>query len=157
MSTTITASASITIDPVRLLPPAPPHTYLGIAHSMINGVRILANASPTSGPALALVAGHVLECTLKAYLSREGDDSAVKNDRAVRHDVAKLWSMAHSQGLRVPLDMPSWAATLALVHGAPFYLRYSTGVHGIVVPASEPMASELQALLALVQTAVAQT
>ena len=41
---------------------------------MMPGVKILAEAEPTCAPALALVAAHVLECLLKAYLSRDGSD-----------------------------------------------------------------------------------
>ena len=139
----------------RLLPPAPPHTYLGVAHSLILGVRALADTSPTPSRALAFLSSHVLECTLKAYLSRDGSDSAVKaND--IRHNLSGLWSLAHEQGLQTSSIPPSWVTTLGQTHGSPYHLRYSTGVHGISMPSPEPMATELQSLLDLVQTAISQ-
>jgi hypothetical protein len=148
---------SIDLGASRIVPPAPPYTFLGVAHSMIKGVRTLADASPTSALALALVAAHVLECVLKAYLSRGGDDSAVRRDPNVRHNLAELWVRAHEQGLSGPTEMPAWVTTLSQVHGSPhYYLRYSTGVHGIMLPSAEPMATELQALLSHVQTLVTQ-
>lgn len=147
----IITNFSIDLEGLRVVPPAPPQTYLGIAHSMIKGARVLADASPPSLLALALIAAHVLECTLKAYLSRNGDDTAVKNDPKVRHNLSALWSMAHDQGLGIPSAMPGWAATLSQGHVFPYFLRYSTGVHGISLPSAEPMVTELQALLSLVQ------
>lgn len=147
---------SINIEDLQVMPAAPPHTYLGVARSMIRGVRVLADVSATSGLALALVAAHVLECTLKAYLSRDGSDSAVKNDPSIRHNLLALWSMAHEQGLGIALNPPQWVTTLSGMHNAPYYLRYSTGVHGISLPGPEPMSTELQSTLDLVQNVVDQ-
>ena len=121
---------------------------------MIRGVRVLADASPVPSLALSLVAAHVLECTLKAYLSRDGSDSCVKDDPKVRHDLGALWSMANKQGLGITLPPPQWVQTLSHIHNSPYYLRYSTGIHGISTPGPEPMTTELQSLLDLVQTAV---
>jgi len=147
---------SFDLEALRVVPPAPPQTYLGVAHSMIKGVRLLADASPTSPLALTLVAAHVLESTLKAYISRGGSDSAVKDDPKIRHNLSALWSLAHEQGLQTPLAPPSWVTTLSQVHGSPYYLRYSTGIHGISLPSGEPMATELQALLDIVQSSIKQ-
>lgn len=147
------SSFSLRFPDVRLLPPAPPYTYLGVAHNMIAGVRVLADATPTPNLALALVAAHVLECTLKAYLSRGGSDSlVVAHD--IRHNLCSLWSLSHIHGLGIPAAIPSWATALGQVHGAPYYLRYSTGVHGISLPGPEPMATELKSLLDLVQASI---
>jgi hypothetical protein len=130
--------------------PAPPYTYFGVAQSMMPGVTILAAASPSSPLALCLVAAHVLECLLKAYLSRDGSDVGVKNPN-VRHDLNALWGMAFAQGLLVPQSPPAWVDCLSGLHKHPYYLRYSTAVHGIVSPAPEPMASELRALFETVR------
>lgn len=140
---------------LRLLPPAPPHTYLGVAYSLINGVRVLADASPTTSRALALVSAHVLECTLKAYISRDGSDSVIKASD-LRHNLVGLWSLAHERGLQISSTPPSWVTTLGQTHGSPYHLRYSTGVHGISMPSPEPMATELQSLLDLVQATISQ-
>ena len=146
----ITGTASITLQPVTIAPAAPPHTYFGVAQSMMAGVKVLAAASPPPALALALVAAHVLECLLKAYLSRDGSDAALKSPD-VRHDLNALWAMAFAQGLPVPEAPPSWVDCLSGLHKSPYYLRYSTGVHGIVSPGAEPMTSELAALLETVR------
>ncbi len=108
--------------------------------------------SPVPVFALAFVAAHVLECLLKAYLSRGGSDAAVKGRN--KHDLNALWATAFKQGLRVPEPPPSWADRLGGLHKGPYYLRYSEnskGAHGIVSPGAEPMTSELAALLEIVR------
>ena len=143
------AIASLTLPSLRILPPEPPHTYVGIAHAMLEGVKALAEAENPPALALALLAAHTLECTLKAYLSRSGDDNRLKV-RAVRHNLNALWSLAYAEGLSVPSNPPQWADTLSHLHNSPYYLRYSIGVHGIGSPAVEPMTTELQGILSQV-------
>jgi hypothetical protein len=145
-----TGKLSATLGAVTIAPPAPPHTYLGVARGMMPGVHALAVRPLVSPLALALVAAHVLECVLKAYLSRGGSDAAVK-ESVVRHNLTALWDMALKAGLPISATPPSWVQRLSEVHGSPYYLRYSTGVHGIVLPAPEPVATELPELLALVE------
>ncbi len=141
------------LEDVRIAPAAPPYTYLGIARNMIGGVKILADASPTSSLALSLVAAHVLECTLKAYLSRDGDDTVVRGP-SVRHNLNALWGMAHADGLSIQQAPLDWIDSLSRLHNSPYYLRYSTGVHGILSPSAEPMTSELSRLITLVQNSL---
>ncbi len=143
-----TASATIAIS---VLPADPPHTYLGIAYAMFPAVRILADASPLPALPLAMVSAHVLECALKAYLSRSGDDRRLRKSD-VRHNLEALWSLARTDGLNIQSQPPQWVTGLSQLHNSPYYLRYSTGVHGIVSPAPEPMATELAALIAQVQS-----
>ncbi|WP_375738289.1 hypothetical protein [Pseudomonas boanensis] len=118
----ITGSSNVTLDPVRNAPATPPHTYLGVAESMIPGVKVLADAPPACAPALALVAAHVLECLLKAYLSRDGSDDGLKTlkENAIRHNLEKLWAMAHSQGLQISEQPPDWVVTLSRLHKNPY-------------------------------------
>jgi HEPN domain-containing protein len=137
----ITGKLSITLEPFTTAKPAPPHTYFGVAQGMMPGVKILAEASQPCALALALVAAHVVECLLKAYLSRDG--SEVEKT----HDLGKLWAMAVGDGLKISKSPPDWASRLGGLHNRPYHLRYSEGVHGIGLPAAEPMASELAALL----------
>jgi len=113
---------------------------------MIGGVRDLAAANPSSSMALALVSSHVLECALKAYLSRHGDDRHVRK-ADVRHHLVRLWEFSVAEGLDIEPHPPSWVVLLSQVHDKPFFLRYSTGVHGISLPGAEPMASELSDVL----------
>lgn len=142
----VTGSAAVTLAPVTVLPAGPSHTYLGVATNFVPAIRMLAQASPSPALPLAMLCAHTLECILKAYLSRDGDDRAVKTPD-VRHNLTALWSLAGAQGLDLPTVPPEWVLCLSGLHASPYYLRYSTGVHGIVSPAAEPMASELAALL----------
>jgi hypothetical protein len=150
-SAPVTASISVTDGPDIMPPPGPPHTYIGIAYCMLQGVRVLAEASPLPALPLAMVSAHVLECALKAYLSRSGDDARVKR-ADIRHNLNALWSLAHAEGLNIQREPPEWASVLSHVHDQPYYLRYSTGVNGLVTPAPEPMATELSAVVDQVQT-----
>ncbi len=146
----IIGTVSVTTHPDTIAPPTPPHSYFGVAQQLMPGVKVLAGASPSPALVLALVAAHVLECLLKAYLSKDGSDVAVKGLN-VRHNLNALWAMAFAQGLRIPELPPSWVNCLSDLHKSPYYLRYSTGVHGIVSPGAEPMTSELAALLEVVR------
>jgi hypothetical protein len=134
-----------------IVPAGPPDTYFGVAQNMMLGVAALAKAAPGS-LALPVVAAHVLECLLKAYLSRSGSDEVVRHP-TIRHDLEALWAMAEKDGLKIPQTPPTWVRTLGGVHKAPYFLRYSTGIHAIVTPGAQPMTSELAAL---VQTVAAQ-
>lgn len=147
----ITGTGPITLPPSTIAPAVPPYTYFGVAQSMLPGVKILALASPTSPLSLAFVAAHVLECLLKAYLSRDGSDAPLKK-RDVCHDLNALWAMAFTQGLRIEQSPPHWVDRLSGLHKTPYHLRYSEGVHGIVLPSVDPMTSELAALLEIVRS-----
>jgi len=142
----VTGTLSTVLGPVGIKPAGPPETYLGVAQSMMPGVTILAAASPGAPLALALVAAHVLECALKAFLSRDGTDDRLKRP-PLNHDVGALWKLAAAEGLRVPEDPPPWVERLSGAHGSPYYLRYSTGVHGIVLPPAATLAAEVAAVL----------
>ena len=80
------------------------------------------------------------------------DDGLTK--RELRHNLKALWEMAGSRGLKVSATPPEWAGCLSGLHNHPYYLRYSTGVHGLVLPPPEPMATELEALAILVEAAL---
>ncbi|SRR5438552_18958357 len=140
----ITGTAAITAAAATTIPAGPPHTYLDVAASLLPAVKIL--ASSHERPAIAMLSAHALECFLKGYISRSGDDSSVRHP-AVQHNLNELWSRAVADGLHMPLNSPDWVRRLSDVHNRPFYLRYSTGVHGIVLPAPEPMTTELAAIL----------
>jgi hypothetical protein len=113
---------------------------------MYTGVVSLAAQSGVSPLPLALVAAHTVECVLKAYLSRDGNDTAARAPN-IRHNLGELWELAYQQGLDVPADPPQWVACLSLVHDKPYFLRYSTGVHGVSLPDPEPMTAELGEVL----------
>ena len=134
------------------MPPSrPPYTYLDVAENMIGGVRVLANAAPLSELTLALAAAHTLECALKAYLSKSGDDERLKVQN-VRHNLCLLWEMCVEEDLAaISPTVPTWVTQLSEIHDSPYYLRYSTGIHAITTPEPEPMTAELEALLQTVR------
>ena len=145
----IGVSANIVLGDDFVSPTGPPYTYLGMARTLLNGVPPLAAAGANSSVALAFVAAQVTECALKAHLSRSGDDRRLK-DRSLRHNLEALWHLARSEGLPISSQPPPWVLTLSGLHDAPYYVRYSTGVHVVVTPAAQPMATELAGLVELV-------
>jgi hypothetical protein len=147
----INASLNVVLEPPRLMPPAAPYTFLGVAESFLNGIRPLANHGIESTMPLALVCAHTLECILKAYISRDGTPATALKARKFNHDLKALWNDAHSAGLKIPAALPDWADNLARLHNAPYHLRYAEGIHIITTPAAEPMASEIGAIVTMVR------
>ena len=141
-----------TLQPATLAPAAPPHTYLGIARALVRGVRPLATA-PNCALPLAFVSAQAVECMLKAALSKDGNDGPLKHPN-VGHNLGELWTRAHAAGLGISAASPDWLRILASLHGRPYHLRYSTGVHALGLPPVEPMCTEVEQLLALVEAFV---
>ncbi|MBA5689641.1 hypothetical protein [Rugamonas apoptosis] len=150
-SPTITDSVSLTLPQISIAEAKPPETYLGIAHHMLLGVKILASASLPPSLPLAMLSAHVLECALKAYLSRSGDDSRLMK-KNLRHNLNALWSLANAEGLKIPSQPYPWVEILSHLHDSPYYLRYSTGVHCLQTPAPQPMVAELENFVTIVRT-----
>jgi hypothetical protein len=150
----ITGTAVLTAAPATIAPAGPPpHTYLGVAASLLPAVRILASSDERPAIPIAMLSAHALECILKGYISRRGDDSSVRK-RGVRHNLNALWSRAVADGLHFSSRAPDWVNRLSDLHNEPFHLRYSEKVHGVVLPAPEPMATELAAILEQVRSAI---
>jgi hypothetical protein len=147
----ITGTLNMTLEPVTIAPAAPPHTYFGVANSMLPGAQILAASTPPSAIPLSFICAHTLECVLKAFLSRSGDDAHLK-DPKLRHNLEELWLLAAAEGLSVANQPPGWVANLSNLHNSPYYPRYATGLHGIVLPEPQSMVSELTVLLDQVHT-----
>jgi len=139
------------LEDVSTAKPAPPETYLGVAESMCLGVVLMAKHG-NAGLALPLVAAHTLECALKAYLSRDGKDARLRT-RSLRHNLEELWNLAKAENLPIG-DVPDWVTNLSRIHNEPYYLRYSTGIHGILTPAPEPMTTDLSALIGKVRQGI---
>ena len=117
--------------------------YLATATGLLRGASLLAAAPPSESEwAFALVAAQILECSLKAFLSKRGETGLKE------HDLAKLWARAAG---RLPIgDMPQWAETLNSLHGPPdYHVRYPDKVNALVFP--EPHETEL-ALRNLIDT-----
>ena len=144
-------SASLTFQPLTVLPVTPQAGYLAAAQALMPGVELLATGSPAEARALTLVSAHVLECLLKAYLTAAlGTDTELKKLN-VRHNLVALWQEAASRGLSISATAPSWVAIVGALHGSPYHLRYQDRVHGMQLPATQPMVSEISALLAAVR------
>lgn len=126
--------------------------YLGVAEHLLHGVRQLGKAYGPCGMACLLVASHTLELALKAYPALKGGPGS-KPDTS--HDLLELWARARQAGLDLPDRPPEWAQQLARLRGRPFLLRYAEGVHGLVAPPFEPMASELEELVKHVRSSIA--
>lgn len=147
----VVGTGAVTLE-ISIRPAGPPHTYLGIANGLMPGIRLLA-ASPLPALPLTMLCAHALECVLKAFLSRSGDDSGVLKPN-VRHNLSALWTLAHRDGLAATAEPPQWAASLSDLHAAPYYLRYSTGVHGLALPNQSEMAAGVSALLEQVRASL---
>ena len=151
----LAAQVTTTDGPDSVAPAAPPFTYIGVAENLLPGVRALADAPSIRGVPLAFLSAHVLECLLKAFLSKAiGPNKPLKADHNIRHNLSALWSDAKSKGLALPDPPPSWVDCLSSLHNRPFYLRYAENIHVIVTPAAEPMATEVERLLDVVKSAV---
>jgi hypothetical protein len=145
----MTNAGAVSLPMPQIGQAAPPYTYIGIALHMVNGAKSLASIENPPPVALAMLAAHGLECILKAYLSRGGDDRFVKQT-GIRHNLNELWSRSVADGLAVPDEPPAWVRTLSDLHDWPYHLRYSTGIHGMGVPSAQPMATELSELFSSV-------
>ncbi|MES9862270.1 MAG: hypothetical protein ABW157_09985 [Candidatus Thiodiazotropha sp. LLP2] len=127
----------------------PTLSYLGVARNMLPGVRSLAD-NKSSALALSLIAGHTMECLLKAYLSKEGETKSLK-DHKVRHNLVALWKMAFLDGLPISEQPPDWLELLGECHDSPYYTRYSSGVNGIVLPNMDKMAEGIEEVARIVE------
>ena len=145
----IVGTAAITLEGVSIAPAAPPHTYLGMSRQFANAIRPLAAAGPPCAVPLAFVCAQTLECALKAYLSRAGNDARLRQS-PLRHNLEQLWLLAESEHLSLPSPVPAWVPRLSSLHDRPYYLRYSTGVHAMVSPGAEPMCSDIERVVALI-------
>ncbi len=153
MNDSTSGTINTSLGGATIASPGPPHTYLGVARSMLPGALLLAQSPNTSPMALALVSSHVVECSLKAYLSRDGSDSILRKPQ-IRHNLVGLCELARNEGLPIDSSPPNWVSRLGEVHGSPYFLRYSTGVNGIVLPNAESIANGARNLLTLVEKSI---
>lgn len=147
-----TGVAVLTLQPFEILTPTPSATYLGVSQVFLPAIRRLI-VSPDSAIPHAFLCAHALECALKAYLSRSGDDSRVRAHN-VRHDLCALWAMAESDGLAISIPAPQWVECLSGLHKPPYYLRYAPSIHIIGTPPPGPMTTELEKLVRLVTQSI---
>lgn len=139
---------------IQMVQPTRGDGFLGVARELIPGVEALAPLNTLPARSCAMLAGHALECVLKAYLWHMDNTRRDLGD----HDLLTLWGNAYA-GLGLQKDPPSWVSILATGHGPDFYLRYQKGKHGVIVhggstPAPIPMAAALRELLVTVEAAI---
>jgi len=121
-----------------------------MARLLLNGVDPLAAAGGGCAIPLSFVCAQVAECALKASLSKNGDDRRLR-DKALRHNLGALWVLAHSEGLPIPATPPEWIEKLSQLHDTPYYIRFSTGAHGLVTPAPAEMQTGLRNLVGVAE------
>ena len=143
----ITATFSVTEEPDSIAPVAPHEAFFVVAVGLMRGAMVLV-AAPLSESAwaLALISGHILECSLKAFLSKAGLTEQ-ELARVVGHNLSDLWARAVEKGLPINAAPPDWAETLMKLHERPYILRYPMGLHGLVLPNAEQTTSGLQHII----------
>jgi hypothetical protein len=150
MTQQITGSIAVILPGIAVAGPAPPHSYVGVAQNLVEGIKVLVAAESPPPVALAMLCAHALECSLKAYLSRDGNDARLMNP-AIRHNIGALWALASREGLAVPEIAPPWVCGLSDLHDKPYDLRYATRFQFLVLPAAGLMAAGVTDLLQLVR------
>jgi hypothetical protein len=144
----ITATFSVTDAQDSVAPVAPHEAYLTVAVGLMRGANVLAAAPLSeSAMALALLSGQILECSLKAFLSKAGRTERELRRKDVRHNLLELWALAVREGLCITATPPQWAETLNRLHDYPYHLRYPMGLHGLVLPNPQQTTSELEHLI----------
>jgi len=110
----ISATMSIAEEPDSFGPGAAHDAFLAVAVGLMRGAAVLAAAPPSeSAWAFALLSGQILECSLKAFLSKAGVTQEELN--RIGHNLSELWLRAANRGLE-PLTpglgnygAPRWA------------------------------------------------
>jgi hypothetical protein len=143
----ITVTISVTEEQDSVAPVAPHEAYLAAAVGLMRGAMLLADAPPSdSALAFALLSGQILECSLKAFLSKAGVKERELKQPVLRHNLSALWKLAATKGLPISAIPPDWAGILNGLHD-PYYLRYPKGLHGLVLPNAQQTTSELGRLI----------
>lgn len=145
----IRGSGNLKAGAATIGPVSPVQGYLASAKGLLPGVQALGQTATGVAGARALVAAHVLESALKAYLAHGGVSEKDLMDPKRRHNLELLWQEAAARGLGIDVAPPSWCVRLNSLHNTPYHLRYPR-VHAFVLPAAEPMTWELESLVRLV-------
>jgi hypothetical protein len=141
---------------VQMVQPTEVDGCMIVARELLPAVEALSTLPNVPPRAAALLAGHALECALRAFLLHK----KVKKARLGKHDLLKLWAMAcQERDLNIPQAPPDWCRILAEGHGPDFYFRYQKGkgntiVHGGQTPALRPMTTALKRLIERVERSI---
>ena len=135
----------------------------GLMHSL----PLLAVSGANHLRALSLVAGLIVECTLKAFLSHKGMTEKELMRRPYGHNLEELWLEAERRGLPILATLPDWCERLNELHfqvepsgdmegPAKHQLRYQTEFHSLACPVTEDLAREVPLLVEEVRRALRQ-
>lgn len=108
-----------------------------------------------------MLLGQAIEVALKAWLHAQALKRGVSADESIRklakapfgHDLPQLWDAAVRDGLNVPTTRPIWFEYIALMHGAPFRVRYPSSAVAFPVPDDE-VCNEVLSLIVLIAGAL---
>lgn len=119
--------------------PAPPESSMfRVAWSCCEGVKQLARV-PDSNTliAMAIVASHGVEATLKCHLLQKG--KSLSECRKLGHDLLATWKVGSQQGAPFDGPAPGWLQMLNWGHDRPYAFRYLPDAHGIGVPKADEL------------------
>jgi hypothetical protein len=103
---------------------------------------------------VALLAGHALETSLKAYLLANGwSEDQIRTQ--IGHDLNRAWTHAESSGLSLPsATPPDWCDKLNKAHASPYLLRYPPTNTGIVLPNLGQLSANVRGVYDLVRRSI---
>jgi len=140
----------------RLSPMTALDGYMASATGLLPSLKLLASSGPQHSRACALVGGNLLECALKAFLTKKVDAAVLKKPY-IRHNLEALWRMSVENNLPIDATPPAWCVVLNSLHGGPkFHLRYQAEVHGLTFPHPSDMIDKLPKVLAVVEHALTE-
>ncbi|GAX59616.1 hypothetical protein SCALIN_C04_0104 [Candidatus Scalindua japonica] len=85
--------------------PTEKNGYMIVSCDLFQGIKALSGLPNIHPRNCVLIAAHSLECTLKAFLQHKGKKEELNNPKN-RHNLRKLWNMAHNDGLNIPDEPP---------------------------------------------------
>lgn len=141
-------SISATLPKLKTEPPGESYSYLGVASRLLPGAESLCAAKVDPPNALAFLCCHILECILKGALVLKVRDNL--KDKAIRHNLVRLWDLAVANNLPFPMPHPAWLPALSEMHDDPYILRYARNINGWSFPILSDIPRELRSLLELV-------
>ena len=118
---------NVTLPAIHMVPPNQLDAYIIVARDLLPAIEALSNVKNIHPRGCALIAAHVLECSLKAFLWHKGKKDAIFEQKN-RHNLVALWEMAYNENnLDIQESPPNWVKTLSIGHGPNFYFRYQEG------------------------------
>lgn len=137
----------------EMVPPSEEESYFIVAKKLYAGVETLSNFYSGVELPYSLLAGHSLECALKAYLSCAGiDQKELKKEFG--HNLEKLWSMANKKGMAISSEPSNWCVTLNSAHDKPYLFRYPMQLNGMGFPNPQETIKGLKHILSLVEASI---